>query len=184
MEIFQLLRKFKRKFLIKWYGLKNVHPTFLTTFGLRHVSKDLKAGKYSYVGPGCIIYPNTIIGDYTLLANDVMIIGGDHDFRKAGVPLPFAGREPQKTTIIGSDVWIGARSTIFRGIKIGNGAIIAAGSVVTKDVEPYWIVGGVPARPIRKRFNDDEIEIHEQMLSLKDDFSENLLSSGNDLFNI
>jgi len=59
---------------------------------------------------------------------------------------------------IGNDVWIGARVTITDGVNIGDGAIIAAGAVVVKDVEPYSIVGSVPAKEIRKRFNKEEIE--------------------------
>jgi acetyltransferase-like isoleucine patch superfamily enzyme len=59
---------------------------------------------------------------------------------------------------IGNDVWVGYRSIVLNGCKIGNGAIIAAGAVVTKDVEPYTIVGGVPAKPIRKRFSEKTIE--------------------------
>ena len=61
-------------------------------------------------------------------------------------------------TNIGNDVWIGTRSIINDGITIGDGAIIAAGSVVTKDVAPYAVVGGVPAKIIRYRFNDEDIE--------------------------
>ena len=60
--------------------------------------------------------------------------------------------------IIGNDVWIGYEAVIMSGIHIGNGAIIGARAVVTKDVEPYTIVGGVPAKPIKKRFNDDTIK--------------------------
>lgn len=59
---------------------------------------------------------------------------------------------------VGNDVWIGYHATILSGVKIGDGAIIGARAVVTKDVEPYTIVGGVPARPIRKRFDDKTIE--------------------------
>jgi len=63
-----------------------------------------------------------------------------------------------KTAVfIGNDVWIGCDVTIIGGIKIGDGAIIAAGAVVTQDVEPYTIVGGVPAKPIRKRFSEEQI---------------------------
>ena len=61
-------------------------------------------------------------------------------------------------TIIGNDVWIGYEAVIMPGVKIGNGAIIGTRAVVTKDVPPYTIVGGVPAKPIRKRFDDATIE--------------------------
>ena len=59
--------------------------------------------------------------------------------------------------VIGNDVWIGYEAVILAGVKIGDGAIIGTHSVVTKDVPPYTIVGGVPAKPIRKRFSDDAI---------------------------
>lgn len=68
--------------------------------------------------------------------------------------LPFKG-----DIVIGNDVWIGRESIIMPGVKIGDGAIIAACSVVTKDVEPYSVVGGNPARFIKKRFNDELIEL-------------------------
>ena len=60
--------------------------------------------------------------------------------------------------IIGNDVWIGYEAVIMQGVKIGDGAIIGSRAVVTKDVEPYTIVGGVPAKPIRKRFDDETIK--------------------------
>lgn len=59
--------------------------------------------------------------------------------------------------VIGNDVWIGYEAVVMQGVKIGDGAIIGARAVVTKDVPPYTIVGGVPAKPIRKRFSDDVI---------------------------
>ena len=60
--------------------------------------------------------------------------------------------------VIGNDVWIGYEAIIMSGVHIGNGAIIGTRAVVTKDVEPYTIVGGVPAKPIKNRFNDETIE--------------------------
>lgn len=60
--------------------------------------------------------------------------------------------------VIGNDVWIGYEAVIMAGVHIGNGAIIATRAVVTKDVPPYTIVGGIPAKPIRKRFTDDTIQ--------------------------
>ena len=65
--------------------------------------------------------------------------------------------------VIGNDVWIGNRAVILRGVTIGDGAVVGAGAVVTRDVEPYTIVGGVPARTIRKRFSDKVIEKLEQV---------------------
>lgn len=61
--------------------------------------------------------------------------------------------------LIGNDVWIGANVVILPGVKVGDGAILAAGAVITKDVEPYAVVGGVPAKTIQKRFDDEMIEM-------------------------
>ncbi len=157
-------------YLRKKLNLENVHHTFYMG-GVSNVSPDLVAEEYSYIGPNCIIYPKVKIGKYTMLANNVSIIGGDHEFTKVGIPIIFAGRGVLNETCIGKDVWIGAYSRILTGITIGDGAIIAMGSVVTKDVEPFTIYGGVPAKKIKNRFNTDfEIEEHKKMLykSLKD----------------
>ncbi|WP_282175216.1 CatB-related O-acetyltransferase [Vibrio diabolicus] len=64
-----------------------------------------------------------------------------------------------KTTTVGNNVWIGERVIVLDGVVVGDGAILAAGAVVTKDVEPYSIVGGVPAKLIRKRFSESDIEL-------------------------
>ena len=66
-------------------------------------------------------------------------------------------------TVIGNDVWIGYEAVIMSGVKIGDGAIIGTRAVVTKDVPPYTIVGGVPAKPIRRRFDDETIEKLESL---------------------
>lgn len=71
--------------------------------------------------------------------------------------------EFRESPIIGSDVWIGGNVTVLQGIKIGDGAIVAAGAVVTKDVDPYTIVGGVPAKPIKKRFDEETIKYLEEL---------------------
>ena len=101
-----------------------------------------------------------------MLANDVRIMGGDHRYDIPGTPIIYSGRAELKPTTIGRDCWIGAYSIIMCGVNIGDGCIIAAGSVVTKDVEPYSIYGGVPAKKIKDRFNSEkEVAIHKQMLS-------------------
>lgn len=163
-RILDRLRWMKRAYYRNKYHLKHVDHRFLATKGLKKVNSTLIAGAYSYVGPDCRIYPNVVIGKYTLLANNVSIIGGDHNYRTPGVPTVFNGRDTAKRTVIGDDVWIGAHTIIMCGVEIGNGAIVAAGSVVVKDVEPYAIYAGVPAKKIKMRFSPAEIEIHEEML--------------------
>ena len=157
------LKFIKCQFYIKKMGLKHVDKYFFATRG-SHISKDFVAGAYSYVGPGCSICPKVSIGKFTMLANDIQILGGDHMYNKAGIPIILSGRPPLKSTTIGDDVWIGASCIIMAGVRIGDGAIVAAGSVVTKNVDPYFIYGGVPARKIKKRFSDEEVILHAKML--------------------
>ena len=95
------------------------------------------------------------------------IMGGDHNFRTIGkfvidelTKMP----EDDQDVVIEPDVWIGCNVTILKGVTIRHGAIVAAGSVVTKDIPPYAIVGGNPAKIIQSRFTADEIERHEQIL--------------------
>jgi virginiamycin A acetyltransferase len=112
-----------------------------------------------------------IIGKFCMIASGVsFIMNGANHLTDSISTYPFAvfgngwenamdGKSyPYKgDTIVGNDVWIGYNATIMAGVNIGDGAIIAANSTVTKDVDPYSIVGGNPAREIRKRFPDDVI---------------------------
>lgn len=158
------LRNLKIYYFRRKYNLKNVHKTFYMA-GKSQISSDITCDEYVYIGPNCMIYPKVSIGAYTMLANNVSIIGGDHNFNKLGVPIIFSGRGILSETIIGKDVWVGAHTIIKTGVKIGNGAIIASGSVVTKDIEPYVICGGVPAKKIKNRFNSlEDIKKHQSML--------------------
>ena len=97
--------------------------------------------------------PNIEIGDYTIY-ND--FVHDPCDFEKNNVLYHYPVNGDK--LVIGNDVWIGYEAVILSGVKIGDGAIIGTRSVVTKDVPPYTIVGGVPAKPIRKRFEDATIE--------------------------
>jgi len=169
MSTKQTIRKYYRDirmfYIRRKYGLKNVHRSFYMG-GKSAVSKDLHAEEYSYIGNGCIVYPKVKIGAYTMLANNVSILGGDHLYDKPGIPIIFSGRDELKVTTIGKDVWIGAFSIIMTGVKIGDGTIVAAGSIVTKDLEDYSIYAGVPAKKIKSRFNsEDEILAHKEMLA-------------------
>ncbi len=112
------------------------------------------------------------IGKFCMIASDVtFIMNGANHLTESISTYPFAifgkdwsnameGREypKKKDTVVGNDVWIGFGATIMPGVQIGDGAIIATKSVVTKDVAPYAIVGGNPAKEIRKRFSDEKIK--------------------------
>lgn len=158
------IRIVRRKFWIFVLGLRNVHSTFLSG-GYSSISKDFCAEAYSYVGPGCLISSGVKIGRYTMIGPRVMIVGNDHIYKNTGVPIVFSGRPEFKYTIIGSDVWVGAGVIIMCGLKIGDGAIIAAGSVVTKNIPPYAVVGGIPAKFIKFRFESDDQICHDAMLT-------------------
>lgn len=145
-----------------------------------HLSDNISIGNFTYLNCNIldiIIESNVSIGNYCSIAPGVLIGLGNHYIETVTThPILFNkyyancfnGNKPNQilnglpdqnqTTIIGSDVWIGARSNIKRGIKIGNGAIIAADSVVTKDVPSYAIVAGCPAKVIRYRFSRDQVE--------------------------
>lgn len=126
---------------------------------------DFKAGDYVYIGHDSEIAPRVSIGNYSCLSSHVVITGADHVFDIPGTPIRFSGRPESVSTWIGDDVLVGHGVTIIRGVSIGNGAIIGAGAVVTKDIPPYSIAGGVPARVIKSRFTEEERRIHEAMLA-------------------
>lgn len=160
----QKIRNFRMFFVHKRYGLSSVDITLYFTKPF-DISKDLKTGKFCYMGPGCWICPNVTFGNYVMFGPDVSILGGDHITNHPGVPIIFSGRPDTPKTVIEDDVWVGYRSQIMAGVRIGKGAIVAAGSIVTKDVEPFTIVGGVPATFIKDRFaSEEDVKIHLEML--------------------
>ena len=158
------LRRFRMAWLRRYYGLKYVDPTFYLG-GPSDIAQDFKAGPYSYVGRGACICPRVSIGAYAVLAHEVSIQGGDHRYDVPGTPIFFSERPPMPETVIGEDVWIGHRAVVIAGVTIARGAVVGAGSVVTKDVAPYTIVGGVPAVRIGERFADPQDRaVHDTML--------------------
>jgi len=141
----------------------------------------LTFGNGVYVGKDVHIECNAEIGDHVLIANRVALVGRqDHDFRVCGVPMRFtpqisptmaampASLDPETNVVrVGDDVWLGFGCIVLTGVKIGRGAIIAAGAVVAADVAPYDIVAGNPARPISRRFENAEvIAEHERRIRL------------------
>lgn len=136
---------------------------------------DSTLGKYSYIGYDCEIV-NCKIGAFCSIAGGVIIGGAKHPIDWVSTSPVFysasggTGRHlgklnipKTKQTVIGNDVWIGHRAIILQGVTIGNGAVIGAGAVVTKDIPPYAIVVGVPAKIVRYRFNKEIIDSLEDI---------------------
>lgn len=90
------------------------------------------------------------IGNYVMIGPYCEILSATHNYKNKSIPMLKQGIQ-RKTTVIGDDVWIGTKSIIMPGVYVGNGAIVGAGSVVTKDVPQNAIVAGVPARVIKFR---------------------------------
>ena len=139
-----------------------------------------KMDKYSFCGYDCKII-NCEIGSFCSIADSVIIGGAQHPIDWVSTsPVFYKGRDSVKEkfsefdrlanpkTIIGNDVWIGEKALIKGGINIGNGAVVGMGSVVTKDIPPYEIWAGNPARFIRYRFPED-IRIELQKLKWWED---------------
>ncbi len=151
-------------FVRRRYGLRKVHRTFYLG-GKANISRDFRAGAHSYVGRGSCICPGVSIGNYAVISHDVTILGGDHRYDVPGTPIYFTERPPLHETVIEDDVWIGHRVIVKAGVRIARGAVVGAGAVVTKDVPPYAIVAGVPARKIGERFPDtSDRAAHDAML--------------------
>jgi len=153
---------FIRNILWKFLGVSRQHATL--SFGARYMaeSNKVETGVGTYLNRSKIyIWGNdkVITGKYCSIADNVNFIvdDGAHQYNTI-TTYPFdSSKIDKKSGIrIGNDVWIGLNATILYGITIGDGAIIAANAVVTRDVEPYSVVAGVPAKVIKKRCTNDE----------------------------
>lgn len=121
----------------------------------------LSNGKNIKIGRDCHINENVFIqgaeiGDHIMIAPNVAILNSMHNFDRIDIPMCKQGVLKIINPVIEDDVWIGRSAIIMPGVRIGKGSIIASGAVVTKDVEPYSIVGGVPAILIKKRASKNE----------------------------
>lgn len=138
---------------------------------------NITIGENFYIGRDSLIETDCIIGNSVIFGNKVGIVGRyDHHYQQIGTPIRNAvsirdnnynWKGTDLTTIIGDDVWVGYAATVMQGVKIGNGAIIAACSVVTKDVDEYSIYAGNPARKIKDRFDSlQELALHKKTLNI------------------
>lgn len=150
----------------QWYR-QNKHN--LISMGNNFPIKKVKVGKASY-GKLNVHYWGSKneylqIGNYVSIADNVLFsLGGNHNIKSSTLypyKVLFFGEKTEAISkgpiIVGDDVWIGEGACILSGVKIGQGAVIAARAVITKNVPPYTIVGGVPAKIIKERFSRDTI---------------------------
>lgn len=159
---------------IKW-NRYSLGKHFHAGRGVRLWARDgIRIGDYCYLGRGSQIECDVEIGNYVFTGNNVAFVGRyDHKWDEIGKPMLFSQRirDPDYSwkgiglkTIVEDDVWIGYGSIVLSGVTIGRGSIVASGSVVTGNVDPYSIYGGVPAKKIRSRF--DSIEDMEEHIRL------------------
>lgn len=116
----------------------------------------IKLGNGTGIGANCCIPNGVTIGENGMMGIDVLMFTNEHRYDDLTIPMGRQGRTEIEPIVIGNDVWIGSRSLIMKGVHIGDGAIIAAGSVVTKDVPAYEIWGGNPAHFLKSRLDKNE----------------------------
>lgn len=178
--LIELLRTWRNSIGIKFAIRKNVtigRNLHVGPGSIIEAPVHLALGNDVYIGKYCTIECDGYIGNNVLIANNVGLIGRyDHDFTTLGVPVRqspwigdpgYSGKGKNLTIQIEDDVWVGYGSTLLTGIKIGRGAIIAAGSVVSRDVPPYGIAVGNPAQVKKYRFTEAQIVEHEKLLQHK-----------------
>lgn len=164
-RICRRIRMLLMRRLFKSYGENFVFdPEGVYSFETISVGDDV------YIGPGAKLSASEssiTFGNKIMLGPNVVMMGGDHNASQVGKfmydvkeKLP----ENDLPIIIKDDVWIGTCAVILKGVTVGEGSIIAAGSLVIKDVPPYTIVGGVPAKVLKERFTSEELEEHRRLI--------------------
>jgi acetyltransferase-like isoleucine patch superfamily enzyme len=163
LNVIRTLFLFKIKY--RWISFgHHVHCQITTRFWSPH--KKISLGNYVGIGHYCLFQADTTIGNYVLIASHVGFLNSDdHRFDIVGKTIWNSDRGDKYEIVIEDDVWIGHGAIILAPVRIGRGSIIAAGSVVNKDVPRYTIVGGVPAKMLKMRFTIEEIKEHERLLS-------------------
>ncbi len=165
-KIKSLLKKIRFYGIAKYFKIRKFGKGCYIGYNSIIKPNSLYLGSYVYIGNKCHLSVDKIkIGDYTLLASQVSVVGGDHKFDVVGTPIRQTGRDLRKGVIIGKDCWIGHGVIIFDGVTIGDGSIIGAGSLVTRNIPANSIAIGSPAKVIRTRFSKSDFNRHINEIS-------------------
>jgi acetyltransferase-like isoleucine patch superfamily enzyme len=185
MKVYNIIKYLFKSLLLPFYWIyrnitqglfiKNYHLSPYIRLGRKTMIRsnteivDVSLGDYSYIsGPGSYVEAATI-GKFCSIARHVVIGASGHNYNWVTTSTAIVSKAyglvdedvkqiQKEMPVIGNDVWIGINAIIMRGVTIGDGAVIAAGSVVTANVAPYSIVGGIPAKHIKYRFNDETVK--------------------------
>lgn len=114
-------------------------------------ARNLRIGTHVRINEHVFLQGNITLGNHVMLAPYVAIYTNTHEHAQIDIPMVMAGDTETKPVILENNVWLGRNVVVLPGITIGEGAIVGANAVVTKNVAPYTIVGGIPAKEIRKR---------------------------------
>lgn len=139
------LRSFFGRRIIASAG-KNINIEKGATF-----SRRLRVGDNSGLGINCKIQGTVQIGDNVMMGPDVLIYTTNHEFGNKNIPMQLQGYQAERPVSIGNDVWIGSRVIILPGVHIGDGCVIGAGAVVTKDIPANCVCVGNPAKVVKER---------------------------------
>lgn len=114
-------------------------------------AKNLKIGSHVRINEHVFLQGNITIGNHVMIAPYAAIYTKTHEFEDVGRPMVLQGNKEEGPVVLENNVWLGRNVVVLPGVKVGEGAIVGANSVVTKDVLPFTIVGGVPAKLIKER---------------------------------
>lgn len=155
LKLFKLC--FGAIFRYPFYWLRHNKISITSEVGKNNLLRNCIIGKWVFIGPKGT-FNNVEIGNYTCIAPSCQIGGLEHTYWEASIsPKLCRTSAPRRTTHIGHDVWIAANCIIRQGVTIGDGAVVGAGSFVNKDVPPYAIVFGSPAKLYKYRFDQENI---------------------------
>lgn len=143
-----------------WGSLRRaiVSPMFLEAgrlinieSGAEFTARQIRIGDHSAIGVNCRVVGPVTLGDNVMMGPDVLILTQNHGFSTIDLPMRLQASSDPKPVVIEDDVWLGARAILLPGVRVGRGSIVGAAAVVTRDVEPYSIVAGNPARVVNTR---------------------------------